>query len=185
MNKKGFTLIEILVVSGLSIVLILTATSLFATFMASSSQTRIQQQLKQEGSQALSQMEYLLRNAKTISTNMAGQVCQENMSSLGFESFAGGKGILYQDGARIASDSAVLGQEGSTTKTYFLTSQQVVIPEDSSLEFDCYSSPGTESQSYFINISFSLANDTETSLLNRSMTQDYSRGVQLRNLTQN
>lgn len=179
---KGFSLIEVLIVAGLGALLTLTATTLFATFMVSSSQTKLHQQLKKEGNQALSQMEFLIRNAKSLSENNQGDICTTGMTSLGFESFAGGKGILYQDGDSIASDSGVIGSP--TSQTYLLTSNQVDVSTSNPLEFDCYTTPSGENLSYYIDISFSLETDAEQSVVNKTATQDFSRGIQLRNLSE-
>jgi type II secretory pathway pseudopilin PulG len=176
-SNKGFTLVEVLVVSTLAILLMITVTSIFITFISSSGQTKLKQQLQVEGNQTLDKMERLLRGSKNLSTNNVGDICTTGMASIGFESFAGGKGVLYEVSNRIASDSGVLN-DADTIQTYYLTSDQLdVDTTNHDLTFDCYQGE----DSYFVKISFGLMADTTKSPTDRTVKQTFSTGVQLRN----
>lgn len=166
-------MIEILIVTGLTVLLMMTVTSLFLTFISSSSQAETSQQVKTEGDQALGQMEHLIRNAKSLATNDNNQVCATNMSSLGVEDSLGHKAILRQSNDQLASYSA------TTDRTYFLSSDQLTIDNNYDLEFDCYEGDNA----YFIQIQFGLK--AKNAVSSRSITpQFFSAGVHVRNYSQ-
>lgn len=179
-KNQAFTLIEVLVVTGIAGLLMITVGSMFITFMGSSSQTKVKQQIKMEGNEALSKMEHLLRNAQKLSANNSGNICQTGMDSIGFESFAGGKGILFQNDNRIASDSGIIEDFVNTQQTYFLTSEQLSVDSTYPLTFDCYQGD----KSYFVQINFGLEATNTQGPSNRDLTQTFKTAVQLRNLAQ-
>lgn len=110
-HDHGFTLIELLIVVTLSVVLLLTASTLFATLLIGNTKTTSSTLVKQEGSAALSQIEFLLRNATDVPT------CTS--TSMSIKSLDGGTTIIaaQQDASdsryKIASNSARFLTSGS------------------------------------------------------------------------
>lgn len=66
--NAGFTLIELLVVSSILVMLLLTASAMFMTFLIGNAKTSIRQQLKAEGQQVINKIEFELRNARDITS---------------------------------------------------------------------------------------------------------------------
>jgi type II secretory pathway pseudopilin PulG len=148
-SQAGFTLIELIIIVSLTIILMLTASALFMTFLISGAKINSTQTVKQEGQYALSQMEFLLRNAVEILPNTLGDECEADMTEIKLKSFDGGETTLLieDDGGvnKIASNSGV-----------YLTSEAVEIADD--LNFTCTQS-NDESHPH-INISFTLRKGT-------------------------
>jgi Tfp pilus assembly protein FimT len=120
-ESAGFTLVELLVVTSLSVLLMLTATSVFITFMMSDARTQSIGQITEEGDYAMSQMEFLFRNAVEIEPNVAGRVCAVNMGQMRLRSFDNGVTTLGRsfsaegtnryvasNGARLTSEAVQL-----------------------------------------------------------------------------
>lgn len=103
--QKGFTIIEIIIVSGLSIMLMLTISSLFMTFMIGNANANMRKTVYAEGNYALNQMSFLIRNATSITcTTTPNPVVT-------LTSIDGGQTAFKKMGTvgnyRIASESAV------------------------------------------------------------------------------
>src|SRR3990167_11251520 len=92
---KGFTLIELLVVVSLTTVLMLTAASVFMTFMIGNEKTTVAQGVQGEGQHALSAMEFLLRNPVQLMPNSDGRTCERNMERIAFRNLDSGTTELY------------------------------------------------------------------------------------------
>ena len=84
-SSQGFTLIELLVVSSLVVLLLLSVSSMFMTYLVSNAQTNIRRQIKSEGNQMVSQLEFLFRSAQSVSYQSNGLpiTCNNNTFSLG------------------------------------------------------------------------------------------------------
>lgn len=168
--QQGFTLIELMIVTALMVILSLTVSSMFMTFLITNARTNTKNTLKVEGSYALSQMEFLLRNSYQLVPNSDAQVCQSAMDRIRLESLDGGLTEFYletaEDPARIASNSGV-----------FLTSDAVMVQN---LQFSC-----TESTSGIrsVSIDFDLTKivPSVTNDSNEESTQHFSSVVSLRN----
>lgn|GEM_PF-424243 len=140
-TPSGFTLIELLIVVTLSIMLMLTASTVFLTFLAGNSRSTNNQLVKNEGKYALQQIEFLLRNTTELLPNTQSQTCQAGMSEIKFKSFDNGITTLMAENNKIASNSGV-----------YLTSQSVNLV--SGPVFDCAQSDDKVSQ--FITVTFTL-----------------------------
>ena len=93
----------------------------------------------------MTQMEKMIRNAKALTVNNEGVVCQADMDSLGIINTDDGVTVFGVEGERVASNSGV-----------FLTSSEVKVNSDAAktLKFDCSrSSSGVPD---LIEISFTL-----------------------------
>ncbi len=175
--QAGFTLIELMIVTALMVVLSLTVSAMFMTFMVTNARTNTKNTLKIEGSYALAQMEFMLRNSYQLVENSSAQVCQSDadsvaMDSIAVESIDGGitEFSIETDGTvnKIASNSG-----------NFLTSDAVTVVTDS-LKFNC-----TESyngvRSVKIDFDLSKVVPSVTNTTNEESTQHFTTVVSLRN----
>jgi len=165
----GFTLVEVMIVITLSALLMLAASSVFLTLLAGRAKTANDQQLKNEGTQALNQMEFIIRNSiKMLPTVSDPTVtCRESppTSELVVQSVDGGITRFYQqadqnDGGKlkIASNSAV-----------FLTSGNVTLTDGP--HFTCIDNQGKGNR--FVTIDFTLTKN--------SKSQEFTDSVNVRN----
>lgn len=145
-QQSGFTLIELIIVVTLSIMLLLAASSLFMTMLIGNTKTSSSQLLKSEGTAAMNQIEFLVRNAVDV------QNCQASSDTLTIKSLDGG---LTTFGAvedqtdsqfKIASNSAA-----------FLTSGSVELVNDR-INFTCAES--ADGFSHYVTVNFSLRKGT-------------------------
>lgn len=141
-HQSGFTIIELLVVISLTVMLMLAATGLFFATLLSSSKTQTGQRVKNEGEYALSQIEFLLRNAIEI------QDCQAN--SITFLSYDSGITTLTQEDD---PSDATTHQKIASNSALYLTSSVVTIPDELPLTFLCQTAPDS---STYITVSFGL-----------------------------
>lgn len=65
-RKNGFTLLELLVATSLTVILLLAVSSVFMTFLLADARTNLRRQIQSEGAEMISRMEFLLRNSKTV-----------------------------------------------------------------------------------------------------------------------
>ncbi len=169
-KNQGFTLIELMIVTSLMVILSLTVSAMFMTFLVTNARTNTKNTLKIEGSYALSQMEFLLRNSYQVVENSDTQICQASMDKIKLESLDGGQTEFFLElngtSTKIASNSGM-----------YITSDEV---EAENLQFSC-----TESVSggRSVKIDFDL-NKVIPSVNNTSAeesTQHFSTIVSLRN----
>lgn len=127
-SQFGMTMIELLIVVTLSAMLLLAASAVFMTFLIGGAKINSQSAVKQEGEYALTQIEFLLRNAVELLPNTLGDECTTDMADIRFVSFDGGITTLSGETAdsvtKIASNSGV-----------FLTSSSVDVIDGPT--FDC------------------------------------------------
>jgi prepilin-type N-terminal cleavage/methylation domain-containing protein len=147
-SQSGFTLIEILVVVSLSVIITLAAAGLFFTTLISNSKKNVLTTIRDEGDYALSQMEFLLRNAVSLTANPTSPtdpVCATGMSTISLKSADNGITTLSVQNSKIASQSAAVG-----TPVY-LTSTATQL---SNLSFNC--EQATQNYGTYVTISFTL-----------------------------
>lgn len=167
--EAGFTLIELLIVTALIVILSLTVSAMFMTFLVTNARTNTKNTLKVEGSHALTQMEYMLRNSYQLVENSDAQLCQSSMDRIAFESIDGQQTEFYLDDSidpsKIASNSA------------YLTSDRVMVQN---LSFSC-----TEAYSGVrsVTIDFDLSKivPSVSNTTNEASTEHFSAIVSLRN----
>jgi prepilin-type N-terminal cleavage/methylation domain-containing protein len=179
-RQTGFTLIEVLVVTSLTVMIMLTASALFMTFLISGAKTANLQLIKQEGDHAMNQMAFLLRNAIALHPNAAvpPQTCASNMTQIVLESLDGGITTLGSANDTTDNDATKLASS-SATQSQFLTSSAVQIVEGPT--FDCTDvADGTGS---YVTISFKLRKGTPNLDQARDIVEEtFTTGVSLRNL---
>ena len=176
-QPAGFTLIELLVVATLTVLIMLTVTSLFMTFLITSQKATIEQRVKSEGEDALSKIEFILRNSRRLVPNLdGGTTCNndpnEPMTSLAVEGLDGYVTTLQSypvENPQIASHS------GAINDYYYLTSDETAL---SNLEFTCLT--GAE-DSYYVSVSFDLTIGTGQSNNRETAMESFQTGITLRN----
>lgn len=171
-RKNGFTLIELLIVVSLSVMLMLASSGLFLTFLLGSTKVSRSQIIKNEGEYAMSQMEFLLRNAVQLFDNGNGEICETGMSAITFESIDSGVTTLLSEVDPSDSNSKIASNSG-----VYLTSGDVEIMEGPI--FDCTESSDKLAQ--YISIRFTLRKGTPSLDQERDIiTQEFISGVGIR-----
>jgi prepilin-type N-terminal cleavage/methylation domain-containing protein len=176
-NNAGFTLIELLVVASLTVIIMLTVTTMFMTFIITSQKTNVEQRVSSEGENALSQIEFILRNSRKLVPNLDGAtICNNDpnnpMASIAVEGLDGYVTTLQtypEEDPKIASHSTAINDY------YYLTSNETTL---SNLQFTCLT--GAE-DSYYVGISFDLLSGTGTSADRETAAETFQSGVTLRN----
>lgn len=163
-RRTGFTLVELLITTSLTVLLMLTITTLFMTFLVGNSKTNIRKSVKEEGLHALSQMEFIIKNARYYDDTF--QACTSNLQTIrviGLDSGVTTYSIVSDSGInKIASNSARL-----TSATVNL----------STLRFDCSGEAGNRQ----IKISFTLDKDAPTLSTDSNISENFEATINLRN----
>lgn len=108
-KKKGFTLIEILVVIGVLAIVVIVGSTSFFNLLKSSTKTRTANLVKQNGDYALAIMERMIRNGKIIeNTEVPPQECKSGMGKIKILNPDGGETEFSCEGDTISSNSASL-----------------------------------------------------------------------------
>lgn len=166
--KNGFTLIELLVVTSIVIMLLLTISSMFMTFLISNARTNISRQIKAEGSEMIDRMEFVLRNARSVNQTSGVSITCSQAGSVNTVSGTGFN-ITDVDGNVINISYAgnrilLAGKELNST---FVVSSAPTLT--------CYRDPNNQKTT--IGIRFSLTRTENSSTLQ----EDFTALAQLRN----
>lgn len=164
LQKNGFTLIELLITTALSALLLLGISSLFMTFLLGNAKTNTKKTINQEGSFALGQMEFLIRNSQYI--DETSNPCTGGMSSITIVSLDGGSTTFAAVADTSDNNSIKLASNSA-----FLTSGAVTI--SSNPTFDCSGAVGNRQ----VGITFGLEKITPDG----TVTQQFNSSVSLRN----
>lgn len=171
-SRRGFTLIEVLIVVTLSIMLMLTASALFLTFLVGGARSTNSQLVKNEGKYALSQIEFLLRNSLLILPNANSQTCEASMDEIVLKGYDNSTTRLFKEldstdnKYKIASNSGV-----------YLTSGSVDIV--SGPTFSCTKSDDGVSQ--YVSVTFILRKGNPTTDQSRDIiTQTFQTSANIR-----
>ena len=176
-NLPGFTLIELLVVASLTVLIMLTVTSMFTTFLVASQKANLEQRLRAEGESALSKMEFTLLNSRRLVEGLDGAtIClneptipMTNIAVEGLDGFITTLQTYPEEEPKIASHSTAISDY------YYLTSDETTL---SNLEFICLN--GAEG-SYYVGISFDLTAGTGSAADRETSVESFQGGVTLRN----
>lgn len=166
-RQAGFTLLEFLVVTSISVVLLASVSAFFMTFIVGSTKSAFEQKAKSEGERAMERMTYLIRNSRAITSS-----CLPNQTSIEFENGDGGITILSADDGRIASTSATTG------KIYYLSSDFAALDPANTITFNCLE--GENKQNY-VEIYFKLKRGTGASNNQETIIREFRSGVAVRN----
>ena len=161
-----------LVVISLVVMLMLVATSLFLTTLIGNTKTAISQTVKEEGEYALSQIEFLLRNAIALQENSLTQTCQGGMTEIVLKSVDSGITTLS-----LEEDPSDNHQKIASNSGVFLTSGGVDVI--SGPTFDCTQT--TDLNQIHVSVSFTLQSGDPGVDDPRDIIQEtFSTGVNLR-----
>lgn len=169
-KQKAFTLLELLITTSVTALLMLGISSLFVTFLATAYKSRISQNLRESGSNAINQMTDMIRNASEIISECEADQALDQIIIINPD---GLDTTLKKEDNRIASISA------ATNSKFYLTESSDNPNYISNLLFTCYPTP--EGKKY-VEIEFTLrTGDGEASNSARSTTLDFSSGLVTRN----
>ena len=129
--KKGTSIIELVVVVGLISLLALAMSAIMLTTIVSSNRVRRLTQIKQAGDYALTQIQTLIRNARSI------ELCDPDTDLLMTVNPDGGTTEISLENGRIASNSGVyLTQDTLTASAFSLTCEPATEPVLFQISFD-------------------------------------------------
>ena len=166
-TQAGFTLLEFLVVTSISVVLLATVSAFFMTFIVGSTKSAFEQKAKLEGERAMDRMTHLIRNARRINST-----CTSGLNSIEFENADGGITTLSASSGRIASTSATTG------KVYYLSSDFAALDPADTIIFNCLE--GENKQDY-VEIYFKLKRGTAGTNNQETIIREFRSGVAVRN----
>ena len=163
-NQDGFTLVELLITTGLTVLLLLTITSMFMTFLIGNSKTNVRKTVKEEGLHALSQMEFTLKNAHYYDDSF--EQCIPGRDSIKVVGLDGGETIYST-----ANDEGVAKIASNSSR---LTSAAVTL---SNLTFDCTGESGNRQ----ITVSFDLEKVAPTLNADSDISESFQTTINMRN----
>lgn len=166
-KNQGFTLLELLITTSVTALLMLAISSLFITFLGSAYKTRLSQSLRESGTHAMNQMIEMLRNANEISST-----CQDNLTEISMINSDGRSTIFKEDNDRIASISG--------EQTFYLTDSPNNNDYVRNLLFSC---TPTDSGKKYLSVSFMLQTSNESIESNNAKNAflEFHSGVVTRN----
>lgn len=179
-SLSGFTLIELLVVTTLVVLLMMSVSAMFMTFLVGNAQTNIRRQIKGEGNEIISQIEFLFRGASSVQksgVNLTTAVPAATCTPSGSSFLLGDHPVTITDADNntytltyIPAEESMKIKNGTATAVSINTSK--VIPQSPTIT--CYGSPTSDKKS--IKIDFQLQWKDNTNFM-----ENYSTTVQLRN----
>jgi prepilin-type N-terminal cleavage/methylation domain-containing protein len=171
-SQQGFTLIELLVTTSIAVMLLLSASAIFMTFLIGSAKNNLALRVKSEGSSALNQINFLLRNSLELET------CESNMTEITLTSVDNLQTTLGT--GTDPNDSRLKIASSGANGTFYLTSGQNNLTDSPPIIFNCVSNGNNR----FVDIIFSLhqgGNSGATQSDNENVVQTFSTSVNLRN----
>lgn len=166
-RKNGFTLLELLVATSLTVILLLGVSSVFMTFMLTEVRTNVRRQVQAEGAEIISRMDFLIRNSKTLASCTTANSIQFT--------------TVEQSGG--ASNTITLSQSGTDVRYQLDTAAGLGTPvalnsadsQINSLSFACTEDAATGKR--VVIISFNLVKTSG----GNTATENFKSYVQLRN----
>lgn len=167
-QQKAFTLLELLITSGITAFLMLAVSSLFLAFLATAYKSRMSQNLRESGNNAMTQIINMVRNSSEINSTC---IKDKSFNSIALIASDGLESIIKIDGNRIASVSA--------GKKSYLTESNLNTNYINRLIFKCYPTPDGKK---YVEVNFTLhSGDDTASNSARSITLDFASGTLIRN----
>lgn len=164
-RKKGFTLIEILIVVGVLGTVAVIASQFFFSILRGSTKARLLTEAKQSGSYALGVMERMIHNSGEIVINTNGNRCDPAMTKLKIANPDQGETEFACETDKISSNSASL-------------TSNLVKPINCS--FDCTGGdPGIRPDT--VEIDFTLIQAVDTGRPEEQVSIDFETTVTMRN----
>ena len=165
----GFTLIEVLVMTSLAVIIMLSAVILLMTFLLNQTRITQRQKIRTEGDNALKQMVQVLREAKEVE-NCDGEEKNE---------------IVYQDVYDLEGEFTIATDEENIPRisrinhlgeTVYLTSEDL-----QATNFNAICTYNENEDNYFIRFNFDLANIKAPRFTDEPLSQTFEASVSLRN----
>ena len=161
-NRKGYTLIEMVVVAGIMGIIGVVSVGLFLSTMLGGGKSTALNDVRSNGDYAITQMERMIRSARYIVSG----TCETGMTSLRIKNPDGNTTEFSSIEGYIASNSGIL------------TSDDIFLATDGPLIFDCVSSDSKSPE--VISIRFTLQKG-DPDFPNRDYARaDFSTSVQIR-----
>ena len=159
---KGFSLIELIIVVGLTSLLAIAITSVAMTSLLGAARIRNLVKTRQSGDNALNQIQTKIRNARNITT------CNSTTNTITIENLDGNTTtyLVELDGAamRIASNSG-----------------QYITPSDTTISsFDIECSP-SDAEPNLVTIKYQITNTVQGARSQETPTIPYETAIQIRN----
>lgn len=171
-RDRGFTAIELLIAVGLLSMLLLTISAVFISFIVGTSKTHAYKILKAEGTKANTQIDYLLRNARRITSPCVGS----SANTINIEGLDGGITTLQNIDNKVASVAAYPPTFASTTD-FFLTGNSVELTADPTIT--CREN---SSGQRLVEVSFTLQRaGVDAEVGSDTVTQTFNTWVEIRN----
>lgn len=169
-SQQGFTILELIVMIGILGVIAVSSMNIFLRSAVSTTKNASIRQVKQAGDYAITQFENDLRGAKAIVENSLGQVCQNDMSEIAFET--------TDDNTHTWSFDA----STDTDNGVFFDNQQLLDSDIRLTSFDLDCSQTVETNTTFVNMVFTLQKGDSSVNTTQEMAQtQFSTKVTLRN----
>lgn len=171
-KKNGFTLIELLVVTTIVVLLLLSVSTVFMTFLISGARNNIMREIKAEGAEIIDKLEFTFRGASNLTG--PGLVC--NANGLPIKTLADGETILIDvNGTPIplefvdngVSDRHIELNNQVLNSTFVLSAPP---------QINCYRDATTQRTT--VRITFTLSRDYEDVT---TLQQTFTALIQLRN----
>jgi competence protein ComGC len=167
-KSTGFTLIELLITTSLTVLLMITITSMFMTFLIGNSKTNIKKSVKEEGLHAISQMEFIMKNALYVVDSTCTSGTSDTISIVNLDGVTSTYSTINK---KIAYVSAPGSPEEFTSD---LTSESVNLTD---LNFDCSGPVGNRK----IVVSFVLDKNAPTLGEDSNVSESFQATVNVRN----
>ncbi|MCC6711200.1 MAG: type II secretion system protein [Candidatus Pacebacteria bacterium] len=176
-TNRGFSLLELLIVAGLSVMVMMTVTTLFLTFIITSRKSNIKQKVHAEGEEALNKIEFILRNSQKLVPGLDGAtICNnDNDNPMTDIAIQGLDGYVTTLQTYPLTDGQIASYSTAINDYYYLTSDET---ELSNLEFICLSG---EENAYYVNVSFDLKIGSGASSDKETAVEHFQTGITLRN----
>ena len=126
-QQTGFTLVELLVVVGITAMVMITVSTIFMTFLLSNARTNARRVIQSDGNTAMTQIEFEIRNAKSVtcSGGTTLHVTNGNNETLIIEKNSSTSKLLI--GTRVITSQTIVASTGGPTFTCNPTNSQVKV----------------------------------------------------------
>lgn len=167
--QAGFTLIELMVTTVITTILLLTASTILMTFFLTNSRTAVRRQIKTEGARALDRIEFVARAAQDC-TDTNG-VSNTTGSDITFTN-TDGTTTEFKTALKDGVNNLVMINQPANTEEYLISNFSVAMTDGQFL-LACVQESGTNKK--YANIRFNLTN------LSTTITENFTTLTVLRN----
>lgn len=135
-KKAGFTLVELLVVSGITGLLLLTVSTMFMTVLVGRAQSSLREQVHTEGNEIIGRIEFIVRNSVSVENcGVPGSVFSTISGDKVFFEIPGGTTDLVMD-VNAGSDRDVLNSASMKVTSFTLSCEEVASSNKKSVKLN-------------------------------------------------